>query len=132
MVIEKGAGEDKPQSIEHEELLPLVKESVLGCDLQVLGAAQVKQLINLFGDSASKTLVLLHQAITDNDLPEVAKQAHTLKGAAGTMGLMQLHQLCQTFEKSAQEGSIMGLAVEPLLQVFDDSVSALATIFLDD
>ncbi|PQJ91493.1 TMAO reductase system sensor histidine kinase/response regulator TorS, partial [Photobacterium phosphoreum] len=132
VVIEKGAGEDKPQSIEHEELLPLVKESVLGCDLQVLGAAQVKQLINLFGDSASKTLVLLRQAITENDLPEVAKQAHTLKGAAGTMGLMQLHQLCQTFEKSAQEGSIMGLAVEPLLQVFDDSVSALATIFLDD
>ncbi|WP_305845699.1 Hpt domain-containing protein [Photobacterium kishitanii] len=89
----------KPQLTESEELLPLVKESVLGSDLQVLGVAQVKQLISLFGESASKTLVTLHQAIAANDLPEVAKQAHTLKGAAGTMGLMQLHQLCLVFEK---------------------------------
>lgn len=132
VVIEKGAGEDKPQLVETDALFPLVKESVLGSDLQVLGAAQVKQLIGLFGDSASKTLVILHQAITDNDLKEVAKQAHTLKGAAGTMGLMQLHQLCLIFEKSAQEGSIEGLSVAPLQQVFDASVTALATIFLDD
>lgn len=132
VVIEKGAGEEKPQLVEIDETLPLVKESVLGSDLQVLGAAQVKQLISLFGDSASKTLVTLQQAIADNDLPEVAKQAHTLKGASGTMGLMQLHQLCLKFEKSAQEGSIEGLAVEPLQQVFDASVAALATTFVDD
>ncbi|OBU27067.1 TMAO reductase system sensor histidine kinase/response regulator TorS [Photobacterium kishitanii] len=132
VVIEKGAGEEKPQLTESDELLPLVKESVLGSDLQVLGAAQVKQLINLFGESASKTLVTLHQAIAANDLPEVAKQAHTLKGAAGTMGLMQLHQLCLVFEKSAQEGSIAGLDVAPLQQVFDASVAALATTFLDN
>ncbi len=132
VVIEKGAGEEKPQLTESEELLPLVKESVLGSDLQVLGAAQVKQLISLFGESASKTLVMLHQAIAANDLPEVAKQAHTLKGAAGTMGLMQLHQLCLVFEKSAQEGSIAELDVAPLQQVFDASVAALATTFLDN
>ncbi|CEO38743.1 TMAO reductase system sensor histidine kinase/response regulator TorS [Photobacterium kishitanii] len=132
VVIEKGAGEEKPQLTESEELLPLVKESVLGSDLQVLGSAQVKQLISLFGESASKTLVTLHQAIAANDFPEVAKQAHTLKGAAGTMGLMQLHQLCLVFEKSAQEGSIAGLDVAPLQQVFDASVAALATTFLDN
>lgn len=132
VVIEKGAGEEKPQFVENDELFPLVKESVLGSDLQVLGEAQVKQLINLFGDSASKTLAMLHQAIADNDLPDIAKQAHTLKGAAGTMGLMQLHQLCLTFEKAAQEGSIEGLEVAPLQQVFDDSVAALATTFLND
>ncbi|MEC6832123.1 TMAO reductase system sensor histidine kinase/response regulator TorS [Photobacterium toruni] len=132
VVIEKGAGEEKPQFVENDELFPLVKESVLGSDLQVLGEAQVKQLISLFGDSASKTLAMLHQAITENDLPNVAKQAHTLKGAAGTMGLMQLHQLCLMFEKSAQEGAIDGLDVAALQQVFDASVAALATTFIDN
>ena len=132
VVIEKGAGEEKPQLIETDELFPLVKESVLGSDLQVLGEDQVKQLIGLFGDSASKTLVILHQAIADNNLLDVAKQAHTLKGAAGTMGLMQLYQLCLTFEKSAQEGSIAELDVAPLQQVFDASVAALATTFLNN
>ena len=132
VVIEKGAGEEKPQLVETDELFPLVKESVLGSDLQVLGEDQVKQLIGLFGDSASKTLAILHQAIADNNLSDVAKQAHTLKGAAGTMGLMQLYQLCLTFEKSAQEGSIAELDVAPLQQVFDASVAALATTFLNN
>ncbi|PSV68579.1 TMAO reductase system sensor histidine kinase/response regulator TorS [Photobacterium angustum] len=130
VIIEKGIGEESVEVKQTENTIPLLKESVLGSDLQVLGEAQVKQLIHLFGESSSLTLSKLHQAIDDENLSEVAKQAHTLKGAAGTMGLMQLHHICSEFEKNAKEGSINSLDLSLLQRVFDQSVAILKTTFI--
>ncbi|KPA53997.1 histidine kinase [Photobacterium leiognathi subsp. mandapamensis] len=131
VIIEKGIGGEAVEPEQTENSIPLLQESVLGSDLKVLGEAQVKQLIHLFGESSSQTLSKLQQAIEDNNLQDVAKDAHTLKGAAGTMGLMQLHQICLEFEKGAKEGSIDGLDSSLLQTIFEQSVTILETTFIN-
>ena len=111
---------------------PVLDEAVLGSDLQVLGKEQVNKLIRLFIDSSSENLTKLLSAIEDGDLKQVADLAHTLKGAAGTMGLTRLHELCLAFEKAAKEGSIAHLDSTELPAVFEESKQALATVFSSD
>ncbi|WP_299014005.1 TMAO reductase system sensor histidine kinase/response regulator TorS [uncultured Photobacterium sp.] len=110
---------------------PVLDKSVLGSDLLVLGEAQVNKLIGLFVDSSSETLEKLLVAVEANKLNDVSNYAHTLKGAAGTMGLTRLHKVCMEFEKSAKEGSIDHLDAAHLSWVFDESKQALATAFAE-
>ncbi|MCW8330757.1 TMAO reductase system sensor histidine kinase/response regulator TorS [Photobacterium sp. SDRW27] len=111
------------------ETWPILDESVLGSDLKVLGEAQVNKLIGLFIDSSSETLSKLLGSIAEGDLNNVSNYAHTLKGAAGTMGLTRLHKVCLAYEKAAKEGNIDHLEVDELSVVFDESKQALATAF---
>ncbi|MGX9457352.1 TMAO reductase system sensor histidine kinase/response regulator TorS [Photobacterium damselae subsp. damselae] len=132
VVIEKGAGDD--QSIEdtmEQDDFPLLKESVLGSDLQVLGEDQVKKLIELFAQSSGETLDKLNLAIEQQDMNNIAKLAHTLKGAAGTMGLMKLFEICLAFEKGGKGGCIDDLDAATLNQIFNQSIAILQTTFID-
>ncbi|KLV08923.1 histidine kinase [Photobacterium aquae] len=109
--------------------MPILDEKVLGSDLQVLGAELVNKMIGLFSDSSADTMAKLLPAIEEVQLADVANLAHTLKGAAGTMGLTRLHQVCQAFEKSAKEGDIGDLSVEQLESVYRASIEALNQSF---
>jgi len=127
----RDAGQEQTE-VEKEQVWPLLDENVLGSDLQVLGEAQVNKLISLFGESSSETLTKLLAAIETNDLHQVSNFAHTLKGAAGTMGLTRLHKVCLAFEKSAKEGDISQLDAAELPVVFEGSKQALVTAFSMD
>ncbi|GAB3524971.1 TMAO reductase system sensor histidine kinase/response regulator TorS [Photobacterium alginatilyticum] len=115
--------------VDNEQVWPLLDENVLGSDLKVLGEAQVNKLISLFVDSSSETLEKLLVEIDNGNLPQVSSLAHTLKGAAGTMGLTRLHKVCLAFEKSAKEGDISQLDASELSVVFDESKQALFAAF---
>ncbi|MGF1680000.1 TMAO reductase system sensor histidine kinase/response regulator TorS [Photobacterium minamisatsumaniensis] len=117
------------QTMNNNNAVPVLDETVLGSDLKVLGESMVAKMIELFVSSSSEIFEKLLIAIENNQLPEVANYAHTLKGAAGTMGLTRLHQACSAYEKSAKEGSIEDLSIEDLEQVFAASEEALLTTF---
>jgi two-component system sensor histidine kinase TorS len=115
---------------EPNSVFPILKESVLGDDLQVLGVEQVQKLITLFATSSSETLGKLQQAVEALDMAEVSNHAHTLKGAAGTMGLIRLHQECLLFEKAGKAGSLNGLDIKTVCQAFEASKHALESTFI--
>jgi two-component system, OmpR family, sensor histidine kinase TorS len=115
---------------EPNSVFPILKESVLGDDLQVLGVEQVQKLITLFATSSSETLGKLQQAVEDLHMAEVSNHAHTLKGAAGTMGLIRLHQECLLFEKGGKAGSLDGLDIKTVCQAFEASKHALESTFM--
>jgi two-component system, OmpR family, sensor histidine kinase TorS len=117
------------ESSESESDFPVLKESVLGNDLQVLGVEQVQKLIMLFASSSSETLDKLQQAVKVLDMAEVSNHAHTLKGAAGTMGLMRLHQECLLFENAGKSGSLDGLDIKTVSLAFEASKQALESTF---
>ncbi|GHA60720.1 histidine kinase [Photobacterium aphoticum] len=109
---------------------PVLDEKVLGSDLSVLGEAMVNKMITLFIASSGDTLAKLLPAIDAGQLAEVSNLAHTLKGAAGTMGLTQLYQVCLAYEKSAKEGSIEHLDPASLTQAFEAAEHALVSTFV--
>ncbi|MGF1698777.1 TMAO reductase system sensor histidine kinase/response regulator TorS [Photobacterium makurazakiensis] len=124
---------DETQCQEYQTMnnnaVPVLDETILGSDLKVLGESMVAKMIELFVSSSSETFEKLLIAIENNQLPEVANYAHTLKGAAGTMGLTRLHQACSAYEKSAKEGSIEDLSIEDLERTFSASEQALVETF---
>ncbi|MBY5945564.1 TMAO reductase system sensor histidine kinase/response regulator TorS [Photobacterium rosenbergii] len=111
------------------ENMPILDESVLGSDLQVLGQAMVEKMISLFADSSQQTMDKLLPAMQSGDLALVASLSHNLKGAAGTMGLRQLHQVCLEIEKSAKEGTVEEEAANALEAVYQESLTALDNTF---
>ncbi|MGF1737011.1 TMAO reductase system sensor histidine kinase/response regulator TorS [Photobacterium satsumensis] len=112
-----------------DEQMPVLDESVLGSDLQVLGQAMVEKMISLFAESSNETMAKLLPAMESGDLTSVSSLSHNLKGAAGTMGLRQLHQICMVIETSAKEGNIDQGAANELKTVHQQSLIALAQSF---
>ncbi|MGF1686164.1 TMAO reductase system sensor histidine kinase/response regulator TorS [Photobacterium japonica] len=108
---------------------PVLDEKVLGSDLSVLGEAMVNKMITLFISSSGETMTKLLSAIEQGQLADVSNFAHTLKGAAGTMGLTQLFQVCMAYEKSAKEGAIDHLDPTALTRAFAAAEQALLTSF---
>ncbi|WEM41298.1 TMAO reductase system sensor histidine kinase/response regulator TorS [Photobacterium sp. DA100] len=121
--------EDVEVSAIMTEQIPLLDESVLGGDLQVLGQAMVEKMISLFAESSQATMAKLLPAMQSGDSASVSGLSHNLKGAAGTMGLRQLHQVCLEIEKSAKEGKVEEGAANELEAVYQQSLKALADAF---
>lgn len=114
------------------EKVPLLDPQVLGGDLQVLGKDMVTRMIHLFISSSTETLRQLGDALTDNNPKAVASQAHTLKGAAGTMGLTRLFQICLRFEKAGKQGEVSALNMAELEAVYQASVAQLQAEYVPD
>ncbi|MGR5062467.1 TMAO reductase system sensor histidine kinase/response regulator TorS [Photobacterium sp. DNB22_13_2] len=109
--------------------MPILDKSVLGSDLQVLGQEMVEKMISLFAQSSKETMAKLLPAMESGDLSSVSSLSHNLKGAAGTMGLRQLHQVCLEIEQSAKEGYVDPGAANELGAVHQQSLIALNQTF---
>jgi PAS domain S-box-containing protein len=65
----------------------------------------LERVIKLYLIESPKLIQRLKQAAAANDLPEVARAAHTLRPIGATLGAMGLSRLCQDLEASAQLGA---------------------------
>jgi PAS domain S-box-containing protein len=66
-----------------------------------------KRMINIFINEECRSLVpKLHQAILDNDAPQVEYLAHTLKGSSCTLGAKALSQTCVELEIAGSKGQL--------------------------
>jgi len=77
--------------------------SVLQEDLPILGADRVKKLIDAF---LKKVDADLKEMQATDDLSDLASRAHSLKSAAGSLGLTRLFQLSKAMEMSAKSGDL--------------------------
>ena len=66
-----------------------------------MGHGGVRAMFDGFVDETDRRLGLLRGLSCDRDGERIREEAHTLKGAAGTCGLMQLSELAATLEQSA-------------------------------
>jgi len=60
----------------------------------------VTELIDLFLDDTALQLAFLKVAVAKNDVTEVCRLAHLVKGSSGNIGAMGLAELCQEMEKT--------------------------------
>jgi len=60
----------------------------------------VTELIDLFLDDTAVQLESLKGAVAKNDVIEVRRLAHLVKGSSGNIGAVGLAELCQEMEKS--------------------------------
>lgn len=89
---------------------------------------RLQMLLKMFTDDANSRLKEIHSAIESGDAETIRYAAHTLKGIAGNLSLMQLHELCGAIEKNAEDTSALGSLAPSLTQVADKTLSHLAEV----
>ena len=94
---------DKPRSIEEVSIphTSVINLSVLEGLKKFQQADEpdfVTELIDLFLDDTAVQLKSLKGAVSTNDVTEVRRLAHLVKGSSGNIGAVGLAELCQEME----------------------------------
>ena len=71
------------------------------------------ELIELFIETGMSDLDKLGSAIEKGDAEESANAAHSIKGASGNLGLMDVYEIAMKIEQDARNGLLEGLS-EPI------------------
>ncbi len=84
-------------------------------DFKELGARlgleedEFKELVELFVETGSDDFSRLQAAAESKDFEQVMKSAHTLSGAAGNLGLMDIHTLAKQIENQVRDSQLDGI-----------------------
>ncbi|PKO87052.1 MAG: hypothetical protein CVU16_16285 [Betaproteobacteria bacterium HGW-Betaproteobacteria-10] len=89
-------------------------------------------LLKTYVERHSQTTALIRQSLTNNDLPTAQGQAHTLKGAAGVLGLSATQQAAANVElaiRQAESPEILAERLAALEKTEDSQTATLREIF---
>ncbi|MGB3756789.1 MAG: response regulator [Rivularia sp. (in: cyanobacteria)] len=78
-------------------------KDMLGDDEEIL-----TELINNYLEDAPQRLLMIHQAIENQDAAELCSFAHALKSLSVTIGAMDLAEICQELESMGDAGNTIG------------------------
>ncbi len=84
------------------------------------------ELIELFVDTGKVDVEKIRSAVEEGNAEEAANAAHSLKGASGSLGLMEIYDLALKTEKEARNNSLDGLAES--VQTLKGQLDSLAGI----
>lgn len=71
---------------------------------EVLGAEEVREILDLFLEDSAPRLEMLSRAVAATDTSAAQREAHSLKGAAGNLGAMSLWSVCEGLERQIKHG----------------------------
>ena len=82
---------------------------------------EYRELIELFIDTGSADFKKIQDGLTGNDSDMVMRSAHTIKGAAGNLGLMDVSETARIIEEKATENQLdsLGEAMQTLKAQFE-------------
>jgi histidine phosphotransfer protein HptB len=82
---------------------------------------EYRELIELFIDTGSADYKKIEEALAGGNSDQVMRSAHTIKGAAGNLGLMDVSDTAKTIEDSASKNQLGGIgsAVQILKTQFE-------------
>lgn len=75
-----------------------------------LEEAEYLELLELFIETGMSDLEKLQSAIGVGESKEARSAAHSLKGAAGNMGLMEIYDLAKEIEEKAIDGQLQTIS----------------------
>jgi histidine phosphotransfer protein HptB len=77
---------------------------------------EYRELIELFIDTGSVDFLKIQEGLAGGNSDQVMRSAHTIKGAAGNLGLMDVSETAKNIEDSASKNQLdtLGSVVENL------------------
>ncbi len=84
------------------------------------------EILELFLDTGMVDIDKLRSAIEEGNAEEAAQAAHSLKGASGNLGLMDIYNVALKSEEEARNNSLDGLAES--VQTLKEQLNSLAEI----
>jgi len=77
-----------------------------------IGEEECLELLNLFKKTAASELRNLESTLEKKDAPVVEKMAHSIKGAAGILGLQEIHDAAKRIETAARTNRLEEIEVD--------------------
>lgn len=83
---------------------------------------EYRELVDLFLETGMADYDRLKGAFDAGDAQQVARSAHTINGAAGNMGIMNVHEVAKRIELAAGESQLNSVSVDvdTLKTLFDE------------
>jgi HPt (histidine-containing phosphotransfer) domain-containing protein len=103
-----------------------VMDQLLDLDDGELGL--LKEMLDLFKTDTPDRIRAIEATLASGDLADMADVAHSIKGAAGTMGAPRLRGISAELEGAGRKGSFSvdsSLLLEQLKETYADAVVAL-------
>ncbi|HIJ79711.1 MAG: Hpt domain-containing protein [Desulfobulbaceae bacterium] len=66
----------------------------------------LEELLDLFRDSSASDLAKIKNGVADRDSVAVADAAHSIKGAAASLGIEGIRRVATDMEKNGREGDL--------------------------
>ncbi|MBN2419264.1 MAG: Hpt domain-containing protein [Deltaproteobacteria bacterium] len=94
----------------------------LGLDLD-----EYIELIDLFLETGGEDLRGLEDALMNNDIQRMAERSHSLKGASGNLGLVEIYEKAKDIENRSRENNLKGIeiAIEKIKEQIKEIETAL-------
>jgi HPt (histidine-containing phosphotransfer) domain-containing protein len=86
---------------------------------------EYKELVELFIDTGAADFHKIKEALEKHDADLVMRSAHTIKGAAGNLGLMDVSATAKIIEDNARDNKLDVLA--PAVQTLETQIEAIGT-----
>jgi HPt (histidine-containing phosphotransfer) domain-containing protein len=88
---------------------------------------EYRELVDLFLETGMADYDRLKGAFEAGDARQVARSAHTINGAAGNMGIMNVHEVAKRIELAAGENQLDSVSREvgALKGLFDEIAGAV-------
>lgn len=83
----------------------------------------IKELVDLFITTTVSDIQKIKKGVLDNKSSDVAAASHSIKGAAGNLGLDEIYTLAKDMEMQAKSGSLDHF--ESHLRKLENQVNAL-------
>lgn len=69
-------------------------------------AELLEELLEIFKDSFQADLLLIEQGLAENSAAKIMAAAHSIKGAAASLGILGIHELAMEIEKESRAGGL--------------------------
>ena len=85
------------------------------------------ELVELFLETGGNDLKGLEEALSKNDATTAVERSHSIKGAAGNLGITDIYEKAKDIETQARENNLDGIenTVEEIKKYFENISAAL-------
>jgi two-component system sensor histidine kinase TorS len=85
---------------------------------------ELLEIVDLFIKTSLSDLAKLQAAIEEEDIQPVVRAAHSIKGAAGILGLLEIHDAAKKIETAAQTNRLEEIEVD--LRIIKEKLEMIA------
>lgn len=70
-------------------------------------AELLQELLDIFKDSLHSDIQLIAQGLAENNAVKVCRAAHSIKGAAASLGILGIHEIALAIEEESRAGGLV-------------------------
>ena len=89
---------------------------------------QLLQILNMFVEDFSQYDETVAQILKQGDTEQAHRKVHQLKGTAGNIGAIELHEICEIFDRQLKKGEIDQSTWQRWREVFALTLSNLSSV----